>query len=109
MASSSRHEIVLVRYPYSDLSGAKVRSAVVVSAAHPSQDLLITPLTSRTVGLLPGEFVLADWRASGLNVPTAAKRGVYTIHQSLVAKKIGTLRPADGKQLDQALVAWLGI
>jgi mRNA interferase MazF len=109
MASSSRHDIVLVRYPFSDLSGAKVRPAVVVSAAHPSQDLLITPLTSRTTGLLPGEFVLAEWRASGLNVATAAKRGVYTIHQSLVAKKIGVLRPADGKQLDQALAAWLGI
>jgi len=109
MASWSRHEVVLVRYPFSDLSGAKVRPAVVVSAAHPSQDLLIIPLTSRTTGLLPGEFMLAEWARSGLRVPTAAKRGVYTIHSSLVAKRLGSLRPADGKQLDQALSAWLGI
>jgi mRNA interferase MazF len=82
MASWSRHDVVLVRYPFSDLSGAKVRPAVVVSAAHPSQDLLITPLTSRTTGLMPGEFMLAEWARSGLHVPTAAKRGVYTfIHR----------------------------
>jgi len=109
MASSSRHDVVLVRYPFSDLSGAKVRTAVVVSASHPSADLLLTPLTSRTTGLFPGEFVLAEWAQSGLHVATAVKRGVYTIHSSLVAKKVGTLRPADGRQLDQALSAWLGI
>jgi mRNA interferase MazF len=107
MASSSRHDIILVRYPFSDLSGAKVRPAVVVSASHPSADLLLTPLTSP--GLFPGEFVLAEWAQSGLHLATAVKRGVYTIHSSLVAKKVGTLRPADGRQLDQALSAWLGI
>jgi len=109
MASWSRHDVVLVRYPFSDLSGAKVRPAVVVSAPHPSQDLLVTPLTSRTTSLLPGEFILGHWASSGLHVPTAAKRGVYTIHSSLVAKRLGSLRPADSKQLDQALSAWLGI
>jgi mRNA interferase MazF len=109
MASFSRHDVVLVRYPYSDLTGAKVRPGVVVSAPHPSQDLRVSLLTSRTAGLMPGEFVLAEWRQSGLNVATAAKRGVYTIHQSLVAKRIGALRPADGQLLDQALGAWLGI
>jgi mRNA interferase MazF len=34
--------------------------------------------------LLSGEFVLADWKAAGLNVASAAKRGFYTVHQSLV-------------------------
>jgi len=98
-----------VRYPYSDLSGAKIRPAVVVNAAHPSQDLLITPLTSRTSGLLPGEFVLADWRQGGLHVATAVKRGLYTVHQSLVAKRVGKLAPADGQSLDRSLHTWLGL
>ena len=73
MPSSSKNDIVLIQYPFSDLSAAKVRPAVVVHAPHPSQDSLIVPLTSRTTGLLPGEFLLSEWKAAGLNVPTAVK------------------------------------
>ena len=59
MPSFSENEVVLVRYPFSYLSGVKVRPAVVVSALHVWSDLLVVPLTSRTASLLPGEFVLA--------------------------------------------------
>ena len=85
MPSSSRHEVILVRYPFSDLSAAKVWPAVTVHAPHTSQDLLIVPLTSHTTGLRAGEFVLRDWKVAGLHTPTAVKRGVYTIHPTLVA------------------------
>src|SRR3990172_3803867 len=81
MPNSSKNDIVLVRYPFSDLSGAKVRPAVVVSAPHVSQDIFIVPLTSKTLSLLADEFPLVDWKEAGLNVPTAVKRGLYTIHQ----------------------------
>ena len=78
--------VILVRYPFSDLSSSKFRPAVIVSTAHPSQDILITPLTSKIGSLLPGECVLSEWTAAGLNVSTAVKRGVYTVHESLVRK-----------------------
>jgi mRNA interferase MazF len=52
MPSYSKHDIILVRYPFSDLSSSKVRPAVVISAPHPSQDILITPLTSKSPLLL---------------------------------------------------------
>lgn len=109
MPSYSNHEIILVRYPFSDLSNSKVRPAVVVNAPHISQDLLITPLTSKTGSLLVGEFVLSEWSAAGLNVTTAVKRGLYTVHESLVIKVIGRLAGADEKQLEQALREWLGL
>ena len=68
MPSYSKHDVVLVRYPFSDLSSSKVRPAVVVSSPHSSQDILITPLTSKTASLREGEFALAEWSAAGLNV-----------------------------------------
>ena len=80
MPSSSKNDIILVRYPFSDLSDSKVRPAVVVSAPHVSQDIFIVPLTSKTASLLGGEFLLADWKAVGLNVPTAVKRG-YSVQE----------------------------
>ena len=63
MPNFSKPEIVLVRYPFSDLTSSKVRPAVVVNAAHTSQDLFVVALTSKTSKLLTGVFVLADWRA----------------------------------------------
>jgi mRNA interferase MazF len=76
MPSYSKNEVILVRYPFSNLSGSKVRPAVVVNDAHISQDTIIVPLTSKVSSLLAGEFVLADWKAAGLNVPSAVKRGI---------------------------------
>ncbi len=109
MPNYSKPSVILIRYPFSDLSGAKVRPAVVVNTPHISQDLLIVPVTHRTIGLLAGEFVLSDWKGAGLNVPSAAKRGVYTIHQSLVIKVVGQLVPTDVQHLEQSLREWFGL
>src|SRR2546426_792495 len=103
MASYSRGSVILVRYPFSDLSGSKVRPAVLVSAVHESSDLIIVPLTSRTTALRSGEFVLADYRGAGLNVPTAVKRGVHAIEERLVLKVVGALGSADLADVDRAL------
>ena len=54
MPSYSKNEVILVRYPFSALSGVKVRPAIVVNAPHVSQDVFIVPLTSRTTSLLAG-------------------------------------------------------
>jgi mRNA interferase MazF len=109
MPHYSMNEILLVRYPFSDLSAAKVRPAVVVNAPHPSQDSFIVPLTSRLHDLMPGEFALQEWEEAGLNVPTAAKRGIYTIHPDLVVKRVGQLSTRDGIALQASLRGWLGL
>jgi len=109
MPSYSKHDVILVQYPFSDLSSSKVRPAFVVSTSHPSQDIMITPLTSKTSSLLEGEFMLSDWAGAGLNVATAVKRGIYTVHESLVIKVIGQLMDIDAKQLEQSLQGWLGL
>jgi mRNA interferase MazF len=109
MPNYSRNEVVLVRYPFSDLSSTKVRPAIVVNAPHVSQDCFVVPLTSKTVSLLEGEFVLQNWEKAGLNVSSAVKRGLYTIHQNLILKSIGYLSPTDSQQVEQSLISWLGL
>jgi mRNA interferase MazF len=109
MPSYSRNEVVLVSYPFTNLSGAKVRPAVVVNTPHVSQDVIIVPLTSRLSGLLAGEFVLADWQQAGLNVPSAVKRGLYTAQDILVVKSVGQLSPTDEAALEKSLRDWLGL
>ena len=109
MPSYSKNEVILLRYPFSNLSGSKIRPAIVVNAPHISQDVVIVPLTSKVSPLLTGEFVLADWKAAGLNVPSAAKRGLYTVHQSLIMQPIGKLSDADASSLENSLRGWLGL
>ena len=57
--------------------------------------------------MLPGKFVLADWKMSGLNVTSAVKRGIYTVDRKLVIKIIGNLQKYDVLKLDNALKSWL--
>lgn len=109
MPNYSKNEIVLVQYPFSDLSGSKVRPAIVVNAPHVSQDVFIVPLTSKTSSLLVGEFALTDWAAAGLHVPTAVKRGLYTVQQTLIAKILGRLSQVDAERVEQSLRDWLGL
>lgn len=109
MQNCSKNDVILVRYPFSDSSRSKVRPAVVVNVPHSSQDIFIVPLTSKTASLLDGEFVLVNWSAAGLNVATAVKRGLYTVHQSLIVKVIGKLSEIDANYLEQSLRGWLGL
>lgn len=53
--------------------------------------------------------MLSEWAAAGLNVATAVKRGVYTVHESLVVARIGELVEVDAEQLEQSLRGWLGL
>lgn len=109
MASYSKNEVVLVRYPYSDLTASKVRPAAIVGIFSSSPDYLIVPLTSRNDRLAEGEFLLTDWRGAGLNLPTVIKRGIYTIHERLVLKSVGSLSEGDASELSQSLRKWLGL
>jgi mRNA interferase MazF len=77
MPSYSKNDIVLVRYPFSEMTGSKVRPAIMLSSPHISDDYLLAPITSKINNLYPAEFVLANWSSAGLNVPSAVKRA-YT-------------------------------
>ncbi len=109
MPNYSKNNIILVRYPFSDLSNSKVRPAIIVSTAHTSQDIIVVPLTSKTTKLLSGEFMLLDWLKEGLNVPTAVKRGLYTVEKKLVIKVIGKLSKTDAQKIESSLQSWLGL
>ena len=109
MSNYSRGEVVLIRYPFSDLSGAKIRPAIIINAPHPSVDVLIVPLTSKITSLLPGEFVLKNWSQAGLNVQSAVKRGIYTVQDTLIIKNVGQISDADLMTLDLSLRQWLNI
>ncbi len=84
-----RSDVVLVPFPFSDLSTTKVRPAVVVSSAlyHATEpDLLLAALTSKVATATgPFDYLLSDWRTAGLTAaPMCAS---------------AALRPFDGQAL----------
>ena len=44
MPSYSHNEIIMARYPFTNLMGTKIRPGIVVSAPHVSHDLFVVPL-----------------------------------------------------------------
>ena len=109
MTNYDRGDVVLSTLRLSDLTGIKQRPAVVVSAPHPSVDLLLLPLTSQLDHLQPGEFALADWKAAGLLFPSAVKRGLFTLDKTRINRRFGRLTTTDRERLDGALRLWLGL
>lgn len=72
----SRHDIVLLPIPFTNLSSSKVRPAIVIGHGSYPGDLFVVPVTSQ---LAQADFLLTDWRGAGLNVPSGVKAQIATV------------------------------
>jgi len=109
MTGYKRGTIVLLPFPFSNQSSAKIRPAVVVNPDYPSDDLLVVAVTSVGDVLRPGEFALQFWREAGLIHPSFAKRAVASVAGGLVRKQLGQLHESDLVKLNTALRVWFGL
>jgi mRNA interferase MazF len=100
-----RNDVVLLPFPFSDLASRKVRPAVVVGINSQS-DLFLVPITSQPSNI---DVPLANWRASGLNVPCGIKAQLATVEERLVLKVLGKLAGTDRQALDNRLRSWLNL
>jgi mRNA interferase MazF len=105
----NRGAVVLLPFPFSDQSSAKIRPAVIVSPRYPSDDLLVVAVTSVGDALRPGEFPIQFWREAGLIHPSFAKRAVASLSGELVRKQLGQLHETDLVKLDAAVRLWFGL
>lgn len=102
-----RGDVVLVRFPFTDLTTTKRRPALVISTDLYNQsqvNLIIAAITSQTHRLGIGNCLIQD----GLVKPSQVKAIIATIEQSLVLKKLGTLASNDMEIVEQALAKALG-
>jgi mRNA interferase MazF len=104
----SKGDVILLPYPFTDLTARKVRPAVVAGSGKAKyEDIFVVPLTSKVNSLSEDEFRLEKWKEAGLNVPTAIKRGCILIDAGLVIKKVGVLTKDDLELVNKALRIWL--
>ena len=100
-------DVVLVPFPFSDLSTTKVRPAVVVSGSlyHTTElDLILAAITSKTATATgPLDYVLSEWQAANLRYPSALKPVLFTPDPGRVLHRIGALTPSDLAEVDRRL------
>lgn len=100
MTSYSRGDVVLVPFPFTDLSGSKQRPASVVSpdslnATRP--DVLLAAITSQIPTTLATDEIAiptAGLVAAGLPKSSIIRTSkLVSIHQGLIRKRIGSVPP----------------
>ena len=93
----SRGDIVLVSFPFTDLSSSKRRPALVISPDgfnDQGQDVVLLAITSQTsassaIALRPDDFI--DGELPKDSFVKVAK--IFTMHSTLILKRLGALRP----------------
>lgn len=106
MTACRRGEVVLVRFVFSDESGAKLRPCLVVSSQgynQGRQEVIVAAITSNVERGHFGDHVLGDWKVAGLLWPSTVTGILRTIKMSMVDRKLGALSPRDAAESEAAL------
>jgi mRNA interferase MazF len=101
-----RGDVVFVPFPFTDLSSAKQRPALVVSADvfnFTCDDVLVAAITSQIPGQLsPDEFMIPAGELAGCGLPKPSiirLSKLVALHRQLVVKRVGALPSATLKQV----------
>jgi len=109
--SFSQGDVVLVPFPFTDLSAIKQRPALVLSPERLNKvhsDLVVAAITSQ-VPAAPGEDEIllsgSELKRAGLPKPSIIKLGkIFTIHQGLIRKKLGHVPDSTMEDILQKLM-----
>lgn len=108
-----RGDVLLVPFPFSDLSATKVRPAIVVSsdAYHKTEpDVLLAAVTSNIAAATSRvDCVLKDWETAGLKFPSAFKPVLFTLDPERILHRVGKLSRADMANVNKRLRVALGL
>lgn len=88
----SKGDIVLVRFPFTDLSSSKVRPALVLVEENEMGDLCLAFITSKTEKVGEYDIPVSKSVKTGLKTDSIIRLNkITTLHEDIVVGKIGTL------------------
>jgi mRNA interferase MazF len=105
MGAFAAGQVVTVPFPYSDLSGRKLRPALLLAFASHS-DWIICQITSNPFSdPLAIELTQASFASGTLHhISYARPSKLFTANETLLAGRIGTLREDSLRQVRQAVI-----
>lgn len=108
MAPSAAGAIVTVSFPFSDLSRAKLRPAVVLAGAGRTDWVLCQITSNPYADALAVQLTNSSFSAGGLQITSYARSGkLFTASESLITSEVGTLKPDMFEQVLAAVIALL--
>jgi mRNA interferase MazF len=112
MTGYEQGDVVLVRFVFTEETGAKRRPAVIVSASNyhsGRQEAVMAAITSNVDRLLIGDHLIADWQEAGLLFPSVATGIIRTIKQAMIERRLGAMPPEDMQAIKRNLRQVLGL
>ena len=108
MGAPSAGSIVLIRFPFSDLSGAKVRPAIALADVGRG-DVVLCQVTSQSYGDDNAVTIAATDLASGsLRLASFARPGkIFTANEAIVTTTIASLKPEALARVIDAVITLL--
>lgn len=98
MMAFNKWDIILVSFPFTDLSTSKKRPALVVSPEiyNEGADLVIAFITSQMqVRSRTGDYPIGNWQLANLPKPSMIRMKFATISKLIIVKKLGQLDRRD--------------
>ncbi len=105
-------DIVLVPFPFSTLNQLKKRPALIISQEITSLIrgfVIALSITSQLKSTLNhGEYMIQDWKESGLIKPSKVTPKVFTLETSLIEKRLGVIPESEFHLCMQSFYSILG-
>lgn len=111
----ARGDVVLTRFPFTDLTGATLRPAVIVSQGLIGQDIVLVAISSVVRGALaPTDYTLATTQAefglTGLRVTSVIRtHKLAAVERAVLVRRLGYLGPQTQDAVDRLLRLALGL
>lgn len=96
-------DVVLVRYPFTDLSSEKLRPALVLLPEDEEGDLLLAFITSTVIRKNPFDIQLPKGKTGLHKDSTLRLKKIMTVHKSIILGKIGGLSDEQLSLVENAL------
>lgn len=108
-----RGDVVLVPFPYAELTATKARPALIMSSqvfASAEGRITVAGITSNvTAHQNATSYELPDWAGAGLKKPSVVTSWLATISPRLVQLKVGSLRAHDLQEVEKRLLIALDL
>jgi mRNA interferase MazF len=114
-ATLARGDVVLTRFPFTDLTGASLRPALVVSPGQIGQDIVLVAISSvvrgavaptdHTVETSHPEFALTGFRVTSV----IRTHKLAAVERSVIVRRLGHIGPRLQAEIDRLLHVVLGL
>ncbi len=112
MGTFERWSVVVVPFPFTDRESSKRRPALVLSNSgfgETSGHSVLAMITSAQRSRWPSDVSLVRHKEAGITSPSLVRFKLFTLDQSLILRRLGSLRPEDRSRVEIGLRQVLGL